>query len=69
MVLDNELRGSGLKTDATLNADNGITHIGIAADGVGGTYLFNLLNGFNLVSEFLAIDTDNLTFLKLNLQQ
>ena len=69
MGLDDELGCSGLKTYTTLDADDSVTHVGIAADGVAGTNLLNLLDGFDLVIKLLAIDGNNLALVKGNLQQ
>ena len=69
MSLDDEFRCSGLEAHAALDADDGVAHVGVAADGVGGTNLLNLLDGFNFIVEVLTVDADYLTLLELNLQQ
>ena len=69
VCLDNELRSSSLEAYTALDADDGIAHVGVAADGVAGTNLLNLLDGFDAVVELLAVDTDDLTLFELNLQQ
>ena len=69
MGLDDQLRSSGLKTYTSLDADDRVAYVRIAADGIAGTNLLDLLDGLDLVIEVLTIDSDNLTFLELDLQQ
>ena len=68
MSLDDKLRSSSLETYATLDADNGVAYVGIAANGIRGTDLLDLLNGLDLVIELLTVDGSDLTFLEGNLQ-
>ena len=69
MCLDNQFGSCSLETYAPLDADNGIAYVGIAANGVRGTNLLNLLDGLDLVIEVLAVNTDYLTLLELDFQQ
>ena len=66
--LDDELGGGCLKAHTTLDADDGVAHVEVAAYGVGGAYLLNLLDGGNLVVKLLAVDGGYLALLKGNLQ-
>jgi hypothetical protein len=67
--LDNQLRSGGFKAYTSFDADNRVAYVRIAADGVAGTNLLDLLDGLDLVVEVLTVDSDNLTFLELDLQQ
>ena len=67
MSLDDKLRSGSLETYTALDADNGVAHVAVAADGIRGSYFFYLLDGSNLVVEFLVVDSYNLTLLEGNL--
>ena len=67
--LDDQLRSSGLEAHATLDADDGIADVTVAADGIARANLFNLLDGFHLVAESFAVDCRNLTLVEGDLQQ
>ncbi len=69
MCLDDELRCCGLEAHASLDADDGVAHVGIAADGIRGTNLLNALYGADAVVEVLAVHTHYLTLLERYLQQ
>ena len=65
---DDELRSCSLESYTTLDADDGVTHVAVATDGVRSTNLLNLLDGSNLIIKLLAVDSHNLTLLEGNLQ-
>ena len=67
--LDDQLRSSGLEAHATLDADDGIANIAVAADGIARANLFNLLDGFHLVAERFAVDCRNLSLVEGDFQQ
>ena len=69
MSLDDEFRGSSLKAHTALNADDGVAHIAVTANGIAGSYLLDFLNGLHLVVERLSVDGHNLTLFEGNLQQ
>ena len=69
MCFDNQFRCCGLKADTTLDADNGVTHVSITANGIAGANLFYLLNSLNLVVELFAINGLNLALVKSDFQQ
>ena len=66
--LDDELRGSSLKANTTLDADDGIAYVAVATYAVSGSNLFYLLYCSHLVVKLLAVDSHNLALLKRNLQ-
>ena len=68
MCFDDELRGCGLETYTTLDANDGVAHIGITTDGIRGTNLLDFLDGFHAIVIFLSVDTNDLALFKLNLQ-
>ena len=68
VCLNDDLRSSGLEAYPPLDTDDRVTHIAVAADGIACTDLLNLLNGFHLVIEMLAIDSLDLTFLESDTQ-
>ena len=68
VCLNDDLRSSGLEAYPSLDTDDRVTHIAVAADGIACTDLLNLLNGFHLVIEMLAIDSLDLTFLESDTQ-
>ena len=68
MSLNNQFRSSGLETYATLNADDGVTHVGITSNSVRSTDLLYFLDGLDPVVKVLAIHANNFAFLELNLQ-
>lgn len=53
-----------LEANASFDADNGIANIAVAAYGIAGTNLLNLLNGFHLIVEVLAVDSVDLAVLE-----
>lgn len=57
------------KAYTSLNTNNRIADIAVTSDAVSGTYLFYLLDGFDLIVKLLSVDRDNLAFLKFYLQQ
>lgn len=63
------LRSSGLKAYTSFDADDRVAYVRIAADGIAGTNLLDLLDSLDLVVEVLTVDSDNLAFLELYLQQ
>ena len=67
MGLDDEFGCCCLETYTTLDAYDGVAYVGIAADGVRGTNLLNLLDSLDLVVKVLTVDTNDLTLLKLYL--
>ena len=66
--LDDELWSGSLESHATLDTDDGVAHVAVATDGVGCTNLFNLLDGSNLVVEFLSVHGYYLALVECNLQ-
>ena len=68
MGLDDQLRSSGLKAYTSFDTDDRVAYVCVAADGIAGSNLLNLLDGLDLVVEVLTVDSDNFTFLELDLQ-
>ena len=64
---DDEHRSGGLEADTSLDADDGVPDVHIPADAVRSGDRLNLLNGSHFVSELLAVDSNDLTFLELDL--
>ena len=68
VCLDNQLRSCCLETYATLDADDGVAHVGIATDSVRCTNFLDLLDGLNLIVELLVVNSYYLTLVESNLQ-
>ena len=66
---DDEHRRGGLEAHAPLDADNGVTHMAVAPDGVCRPYFLYLLNGLDLILVFHAVHTADLAFLEADFQQ
>ena len=69
MSLNDELGSRGLETHAPLDADDGVTHVAIAAYGVGRSYFLYLLYGRYLVVILLVVDGYDLSLLEGDAQQ
>ena len=69
MSLDDEFRCCGFKAYTPLDTDDSVAHVGITANGIGGTNFLYLLDGFHAVGELLAVDTNDFALVELNLQQ
>ena len=64
MRLDDQFGSGSLKAHTSLDAYDGIAHVGIATNGVRGPYLFYLLDGSHLVVEVLIVHSHNLALVE-----
>ena len=60
---------SSLEANPSLNADDGIAHMTVATNAVTGTYLFDFLNGLDLIRKVFSVHGTYLTLLEANLKQ
>ena len=69
MGFDDEFGSGGLEAYTSLDADDGVAHVGIAANGIGGTNLLNLLDGSHLIVIRFIVHGYNLTLVEGDAQQ
>ena len=69
MCADDEHWSCSFETHTSLDADDGVAHMAVAANGVCGTDFFHLLNGFDFIVEFFAVHTAQFTFLETEFQE